>query len=69
MEFGVFDLVERNGLPLPQFYEERLALCEAYDRLGFFCYHIAEHHASPHDSLHHRAFSFPRSPSVHRGSA
>ncbi|HUK57750.1 MAG TPA: LLM class flavin-dependent oxidoreductase [Stellaceae bacterium] len=47
MEFGIFDHVDRNGLPLDQFYEMRLALTEAYDRLGFRSYHIAEHHATP----------------------
>jgi alkanesulfonate monooxygenase SsuD/methylene tetrahydromethanopterin reductase-like flavin-dependent oxidoreductase (luciferase family) len=47
MEFGIFDHVDRNGLPLEQFYEMRLALVEAYDRLGFRSYHIAEHHSTP----------------------
>ena len=47
MEFGIFDHVDRNGLPLDQFYEMRLQLVEAYDRLGFRSYHIAEHHATP----------------------
>ncbi len=47
MEFGIFDHVDRNGLALPEFYEMRLQLAEAYDRLGFRSYHIAEHHATP----------------------
>ncbi len=47
MEFGIFDHVDRNGLPLEQFYEMRLQLAEAYDRLGFRSYHIAEHHSTP----------------------
>ena len=47
MEFGIFDHVDRNGLPLDHFYEMRLQLVEAYDRLGFRSYHIAEHHATP----------------------
>src|SRR5262249_40473922 len=37
----------RNTLPLAQQYEERLKLIEAYERSGFHCYHIAEHHATP----------------------
>ncbi len=47
MEFGIFDHVDRNGLPLAQFYEMRLKLVEAYDRGGFRSYHIAEHHSTP----------------------
>src|SRR5579875_3685770 len=47
MEFGIFDHVDRNGLPLAEFYETRLKLVEAYDRHGFFGYHVAEHHATP----------------------
>jgi alkanesulfonate monooxygenase SsuD/methylene tetrahydromethanopterin reductase-like flavin-dependent oxidoreductase (luciferase family) len=47
MEFGVFDHLDRNDLPLAEFYEARLALIEAYDRAGFFAYHVAEHHATP----------------------
>ena len=41
MEFGIFDHLDRNGLPLAAFYEMRLKLVEAYDRGGFRSYHIA----------------------------
>jgi alkanesulfonate monooxygenase SsuD/methylene tetrahydromethanopterin reductase-like flavin-dependent oxidoreductase (luciferase family) len=47
MEFGIFDHLDSRDVPLGQFYEERLALVEAYDRGGFHCYHIAEHHSTP----------------------
>ncbi|MFL6796983.1 MAG: LLM class flavin-dependent oxidoreductase [Xanthobacteraceae bacterium] len=47
MKFGVFDHLDRNEMPLHEFYEERLKLVEAYDRGGFYSYHIAEHHATP----------------------
>jgi len=47
MRFGVFDHMDRGAVPLAQQYEERLKLIEAYDRAGFFCYHLAEHHATP----------------------
>jgi alkanesulfonate monooxygenase SsuD/methylene tetrahydromethanopterin reductase-like flavin-dependent oxidoreductase (luciferase family) len=47
MEFGIFDHVDRGALPLREFYEARLRLAEAYDRGGFYGYHIAEHHATP----------------------
>src|SRR5215216_5419714 len=47
MKFGIFDHMDRNTLPLAQQYAERLQLIEAYDRAGFYCYHLAEHHATP----------------------
>src|SRR5207237_6662104 len=47
MKFGVFDHMDRNGLPLGQQYEDRLKLIEGYERAGFHCYHLAEHHATP----------------------
>jgi alkanesulfonate monooxygenase SsuD/methylene tetrahydromethanopterin reductase-like flavin-dependent oxidoreductase (luciferase family) len=47
MKFGVFDHMDRGPLPLAEQYENRLKLIEAYDRAGFFCYHLAEHHATP----------------------
>lgn len=47
MKFGVFDHLDRGVLPLDEFYEARLALIEAYDRAGFYSYHLAEHHETP----------------------
>jgi len=47
MKFGVFDHLDRNDLPLRDYYESRLRIAEAYDRLGFYAYHIAEHHSTP----------------------
>jgi len=47
MEFGIFDHLDRNDLPLKEFYEARLQLIEAYDRAGFYAYHVAEHHSTP----------------------
>src|SRR5215475_5955007 len=47
MEFGVFDHLDRNDLPLHDYYEARLKVIEAYDRLGFYAYHVAEHHSTP----------------------
>lgn len=32
---------------MASFYEDRLALVEAYDRAGFYGYHLAEHHGTP----------------------
>ena len=45
--FGIFDHLERRDVPLDQLYEERLQLLEAAERAGIFCYHLAEHHATP----------------------
>jgi alkanesulfonate monooxygenase SsuD/methylene tetrahydromethanopterin reductase-like flavin-dependent oxidoreductase (luciferase family) len=47
LTFGVFDHLDGSGLPLAEFYENRLKLAEAYDRLDFYAYHVAEHHATP----------------------
>ncbi len=47
MKLGVFDHMDRGLAPLDQFFEERLKLVEAYDRAGFYGYHVAEHHATP----------------------
>jgi alkanesulfonate monooxygenase SsuD/methylene tetrahydromethanopterin reductase-like flavin-dependent oxidoreductase (luciferase family) len=47
MKFGVFDHMDRSGPDLGQLYQNRLALVEAYDRAGFYGYHVAEHHGTP----------------------
>ena len=47
LEFGIFDHLDRNDLPLADYYEERLKVVEAFDRAGFFAYHVAEHHFTP----------------------
>ncbi|HVO95220.1 MAG TPA: LLM class flavin-dependent oxidoreductase [Terriglobales bacterium] len=47
MEFGIFDHLDRNKLPLREYYEARLQLIESYDREGFYAYHVAEHHSTP----------------------
>ncbi len=47
MKFGVFDHLDDSGLPLGEFYENRLRLIEAYERVGIHVYLTAEHHATP----------------------
>lgn len=47
MEYGIFDHLDRNDLPLNEYYEARLKLIEAYERAGFYAYHVAEHHSTP----------------------
>ena len=45
--FGMFDWIDRGKRPVQQLYAERLQMVEAADAAGFFCYHLAEHHATP----------------------
>src|SRR6188768_3833584 len=47
LEFGIFDHLDRNDLPLREYYEQRLKVIEAFDRAGFYAYHVAEHHFTP----------------------
>src|SRR5213593_3136380 len=48
VEFGVFDWIDRRQQgALGQLYEDRLRLLQEADAAGFFCYHLAEHHATP----------------------
>lgn len=44
---GVFDHVDRGADDTAAFYAQRLAITELYDRLGFYSYHVAEHHSTP----------------------
>src|SRR5438067_8175682 len=44
MEFGVFDHLDKNERPLARYYSERLDVIAAYERAGFYAYHVAEHH-------------------------
>ncbi|HZO26950.1 MAG TPA: LLM class flavin-dependent oxidoreductase [Chloroflexota bacterium] len=47
-QFGIFDHLERQPeLSLDQQYEERLQLLARADELGFYAYHLAEHHQAP----------------------
>lgn len=48
MKFGLFDHVDRSGdRPLAQQFDERLEYVAAAEAAGFYCYHVAEHHATP----------------------
>ncbi len=47
LQFGIFDHLDDNGIPLADLFETRLKLVEQYDRAGFRSYHIAEHHSTP----------------------
>ena len=47
MKFGVFDHVDKAGRALAEQFAQRVDYVAAADRLGFYCYHVAEHHATP----------------------
>jgi alkanesulfonate monooxygenase SsuD/methylene tetrahydromethanopterin reductase-like flavin-dependent oxidoreductase (luciferase family) len=48
LKFGIFDWIDANAsLSLSDTYEQRLRMLEYADQAGFWCYHLAEHHATP----------------------
>ncbi|MFN8557861.1 MAG: LLM class flavin-dependent oxidoreductase [Dehalococcoidia bacterium] len=48
LEFGIFDHMEREpGVPLDRMLEERLVFLTEAERLGFWAYHLSEHHNVP----------------------
>ena len=47
MKFGIFDHLDRDDQALGDYYRARLRIVEAYDRLGFYAYHVAEHNSTP----------------------
>src|SRR6202030_815033 len=47
MKFGIFDHMDDAGIPHGELFAGRLRLAEAYDRSGFYGYHLAEHHGTP----------------------
>ncbi|MBV9544278.1 MAG: LLM class flavin-dependent oxidoreductase [Chloroflexi bacterium] len=44
MDFGLFDWIDESGREIGETYEQRLQVLELADQLGFYCYHLAEHH-------------------------
>ncbi len=47
MKIGLFDHIEHGERPLAQLFDERLSFIKACDEAGFYCLHLAEHHATP----------------------
>ena len=47
VRFGLFDWIDTNGMETADLYEQRLKYLEFADQAGFYCYHLAEHHATP----------------------
>ncbi|WGD50943.1 LLM class flavin-dependent oxidoreductase [Bradyrhizobium sp. CB1650] len=45
---GIFDHLDDDGRDAGRQYEDRLKLAEVCDSLGFYAYHLAEHHCTPH---------------------
>jgi alkanesulfonate monooxygenase SsuD/methylene tetrahydromethanopterin reductase-like flavin-dependent oxidoreductase (luciferase family) len=51
MRFALFDWLDDTGRGVGRSYQDRLRLVEQADRAGFYCYHAAEHHATPLSTL------------------
>jgi alkanesulfonate monooxygenase SsuD/methylene tetrahydromethanopterin reductase-like flavin-dependent oxidoreductase (luciferase family) len=47
MKFGIFDHFDANERPVPRQFADRIEYVAAAERAGYYCYHIAEHHATP----------------------
>ena len=47
MKFGVFDHIELADRSMGAAFQERMRFVQAADEAGFWGYHVAEHHASP----------------------
>ena len=47
MKFALFDWLDDAGRDLGETYRQRLSMVELADRLGYYCYHVAEHHSTP----------------------
>ena len=47
MKIGLFDHIEHGARPLATLFDERLTFIKAVDEAGFYCLHLAEHHATP----------------------
>jgi alkanesulfonate monooxygenase SsuD/methylene tetrahydromethanopterin reductase-like flavin-dependent oxidoreductase (luciferase family) len=47
MKVGLFDHIEDGARALTTLFDERLKFAAAADAAGFYCLHLAEHHATP----------------------
>src|SRR5271165_2067251 len=47
MKVGIFDHIERADREIATTLDERLKFAAAADDTGFYCLHVAEHHATP----------------------
>ena len=46
VRFSMFDWLDESGRDQGETYAERLRMLELADTSGFYCYHLAEHHAT-----------------------
>jgi alkanesulfonate monooxygenase SsuD/methylene tetrahydromethanopterin reductase-like flavin-dependent oxidoreductase (luciferase family) len=46
--FGIFDHLDASGQDIGAQYADRIRLAQACDAAGFYAYHLAEHHSTPH---------------------
>src|SRR5216683_5426243 len=46
VRFAMFDWLDESGRGQGETYAERLQMLELADQAGFYCYHLAEHHAT-----------------------
>jgi alkanesulfonate monooxygenase SsuD/methylene tetrahydromethanopterin reductase-like flavin-dependent oxidoreductase (luciferase family) len=46
VRFAIFDWLDESGRDQGETYAERLRMLELADEAGFYCYHLAEHHAT-----------------------
>ena len=47
MKYGVMDHVDDSGRAPQDHFEARLRFVETLDQVGFYSYHVAEHHGTP----------------------
>lgn len=46
VQFAMFDWLDESGRDIGETYAERLRMLELAERVGFYAYHLAEHHAT-----------------------
>ena len=47
VKFGIFDHLDRGHYSIAELYAQRLEIIAHYEKRGFYCYHVAEHHSTP----------------------
>jgi alkanesulfonate monooxygenase SsuD/methylene tetrahydromethanopterin reductase-like flavin-dependent oxidoreductase (luciferase family) len=47
LKFGIFDWLDGDPACAAERYDQRLRMVELADWLGFYAYHLAEHHGTP----------------------
>ncbi len=47
LEFGAVDHIDQQNRPIHETFDSRLKLIQAYDKAGFYAFHVTEHHFTP----------------------